>query len=500
MNLLLIELGGPLSDTIKDALRDDGHRLTIRHSLDELFTSLKKDSFDLLILDYRTPSWTPRKLIERLGAPHPPLIGWAEEHAVEELLEAGFDDLLPTNAPPALWLLRVAQCTRGIEQRRSETARQETEQLLTEITDQIPGIVYRFVLDAEGRYQMPFVSSRVRDLLDLTPEEVADMVPLFTQIHEEDIPGLYSTIATSAANLTPWDYEFRFLLHDEYRWFHGHSLPRTGDEGSIVWHGIFRDITHQKRLEDRLRIADRLASLGTLSAGITHEINNPLTFILSNIRGLLDDLPELTSEEVEAALHSAVSGAERIETIISGLQSFAYLKKTPLEPMDLRTILEDTLQIVGNELRRHATLTLKFEENPTILGRRNDLVQIFINLLLNAQQALPATHPARNRILIRLSLRKDSPRQAEVEIEDNGEGISDQNLPKIFDPFFTTKEVGRGTGLGLYICHTLISAMDGLIEVDSAPGEGSRFRVLLPLYEDVDTDLDKDIEPSNESE
>ena len=483
MNLLLIEFGTPLPEEIKQALHDDGHHLVVGQSFDDLFTRLEDHPFDAVILEHRASSWDPRALIKRLPDGHPPLIGWAPGDVAEELLEAGFDDIIDLHAPTALWKLRIAQSTRKIERRRAEVARQESEQLLTEITDQIPGIVYRFVLDAQGHYRMPFVSSRIRNFFDISPEEAEEMTPLFAQIHPEDIPELYSSIAASAATMTPWDYEFRFFVHGNYRWFHGHSLPRHGQNGSIVWHGIFRDITHQKRLEERLRIADRLASLGTLSAGITHEINNPLSFILSNLRGLFEELPELNAEDAEVALRSAISGAERIEKIISGLQSFAYLKKTPLEPLRLGTTLEDTLQIVGTELQRHATLTLDLAANPIILGRRNDLVQIFLNLLINARQAMPSARPDQNRILIRLSL-TDAPRaRAEVLIDDNGEGISKENLPKIFDPFFTTKEVGQGTGLGLYICHTLISAMDGEIEVTSTPGAGSRFRVLLPLFE-----------------
>ena len=484
MHLLLIEFERHFPEKIKEAIQDDGHHLLVSQSLNDLSTLLQNQSFDAVILEHCASSWDPRALVKSLPQDHPPLIGWAPGEAAEELLEAGFDDIVDLQAPAALWKLRIAQSSRKIERRRAETARKETEQLLTEITDQIPGIVYRFVLDAHGRYRMPFVSKRIRDFFDVSPEEAEGMTPLFARVHEEDLPDLYSSIAASAATMTPWNYEFRFFVDGNYRWFHGHSLPREGKERSIVWHGIFRDITHQKRLEDRLGIADRLASLGTLSAGITHEINNPLSFILSNLRGLLEELPELSVEDVAVALHSAVTGAERIEKIISGLQSFAYLKKTPLEPIRLGTTLEDTLQIVGTELQRHATLTLDLATNPLILGRRNDLVQIFINLLINARQAMPAARPEENRILIRLSLIETPRPRAEVLFEDNGEGISEENLPKIFDPFFTTKEVGQGTGLGLYICHTLISAMDGEIEVESSPGVGARFRVLLPLPQD----------------
>jgi signal transduction histidine kinase len=487
---ILIITGGAVPETVLHSLATE-HSVTVL-SPSDILQPAHQNPHDVAILDCRVPDpdfATTRHILQRFSLS---LICWTTTEHATTALATGFDEILLDGSPPALWEHRITQADRPAQHRRSEAARRESEELLEEITDQIPGVVYRFILTPDGDRSMPFVSRPVRDIFGVDPAIVSrDVESLFVLVLDEDLPALNASIATSATTMTPWECEFRILLDGQLRWIHGHSLPRPGEDGSIIWHGMLRDNTHRKHLEERLRIADRLASVGTLSAGIAHEINNPLAFVVSNLTSALEDLDHLDQQDLEDALGAALRGAERIAEIVSGLRTFAYVKSTALEPVDLHQVLEDALQMTGAELRHHAALVIDIQNTPTVIGRRNDLVQVLVNLLINARHALPLDTPANNRIDVILRTDDSTDELAIVEIHDNGHGIPHEQLSTIFDPFYTTKEIGEGTGLGLYICHNLVAGMNGRIEVESAPDEGSTFRVFLPTLRDKDFTLSR---------
>ncbi|WNG48243.1 PAS domain-containing protein [Archangium minus] len=262
------------------------------------------------------------------------------------------------------------------------------------------------------------------------------------------------------------------------RWFR-RQLNAVGDCMAVT----VRDITEQRENEQRLRLNERMASIGMLAAGVAHEINNPLSFVSSNL-GFIGtelrrlELPQEDLGELLEALTEAREGTERMRLIVESLRALSRGDAVLTHPLDLHEVLENSVHLAWGRLRSRGRLVRDYGELPQVLGNSVQLAQVFTNLLINAAQALPKTGGE-----IRLVTRMQGTTQVAVEIQDNGCGIPVENLERIFEPFFTTKPVGEGTGLGLSISHDIIRALGGVMSVDSLEGQGSTFRVFLPVAE-----------------
>ncbi|HET7825157.1 MAG TPA: ATP-binding protein [Anaeromyxobacter sp.] len=243
------------------------------------------------------------------------------------------------------------------------------------------------------------------------------------------------------------------------------------------------NVSEKEHLEARLVVADRMASLGTLAAGVAHEINNPLAFILSNLEFALGELHEPDADpELRRALQDALDGAVRVRDIVRHLRTFSRRDDDRRVILDLRPVLQSAVAVATNELRHRAELQVELGDVPPVLASEHRLGQVFLNLLVNAMQAIPDGRPAANRVRVRTATAPDG--RAVVEVSDTGAGIPADALPRICDPFFTTKPVGVGTGLGLSVCHGIVAQLGGEIAVESAPGVGTTFRVFLPPASD----------------
>jgi PAS domain S-box-containing protein len=255
---------------------------------------------------------------------------------------------------------------------------------------------------------------------------------------------------------------------------------RSGSIERVV--ALVEDVTERKRYEAQLLLADRLASVGTLAAGVAHEINNPLAFVLANLDVSLEVLRERGGpEEVRRALEDAREGASRVREIVRDLRTFARDRGETRTRLDVRRTLRSSINLALPEIRRRARLEVDLAEVPPVLGAEHRLGQVFLNLLVNAAQAIP--EGAAERQQIRVATREDAGRVL-VEVTDTGAGIPTEILPRIFDPFFTTKPVGVGTGLGLAIVHAIVADLGGEVRVRSVPGQGSTFEVDLPASPD----------------
>jgi PAS domain S-box-containing protein len=242
---------------------------------------------------------------------------------------------------------------------------------------------------------------------------------------------------------------------------------------------VVEDVSEKKRLEAQLLLADRMASVGTLAAGVAHEINNPLAFILSNLEFLAEELRRTSPDpEMLRALDDAMDGAARVREIVRDLKTFSRPVDEVREAVDVRAVLRSAIGLASNEIRHRAQLVVEPGDVPRVAASEYRLGQVFLNLLVNAAQAIPEGHAAEHVVRAATSTGPDG--RAVVEISDTGAGIPPEILPRIFDPFFTTKPVGVGTGLGLSICHGIVTQLGGDISVESAPGKGSTFRVVLP--------------------
>jgi signal transduction histidine kinase/CheY-like chemotaxis protein len=239
------------------------------------------------------------------------------------------------------------------------------------------------------------------------------------------------------------------------------------------------DVTERTRLQERLLLSDRMASLGTLTAGVAHEINNPLSVVVANldfVREQVEHSPG-TDPEVVAALVEAIDGASRVARIVKDMKTLSRSDGDAQGPTDLIGAIEKSLQMVQGHLKHRALVIRDLRPVPTVLGNESRLVQVFVNLLINAVQALPEGNAQHNRIEVGTEVADDG--SVIARVRDTGVGIPEQVRERIFDPFFTTKPVGVGTGLGLAIVHNLVLAMNGRIDVDSVVDAGTTFTIRL---------------------
>jgi nitrogen-specific signal transduction histidine kinase len=248
---------------------------------------------------------------------------------------------------------------------------------------------------------------------------------------------------------------------------------------------VLRDVSEARRLQRKLEFAERLASLGTLVAGVAHEINNPLAFIVSNLEFALETLSARADVEqsawvgeVREALHEAQVGAGRVRQIVSDLRFFSRPSTDQQMRTDVNRVLQSCLDMVAHELRPRAQIVTDLQDVPAVLANETRLSQVFVNLLINAAHAIEPSSTQSNEVRVRTSL--DVAGRVIVEVIDSGRGMDSELLQKIFDPFFTTKDVGQGTGLGLSICHGIVKSLGGEIQVESAVGRGTCLRVVLP--------------------
>ncbi|MFL5345804.1 MAG: ATP-binding protein [Hyalangium sp.] len=263
------------------------------------------------------------------------------------------------------------------------------------------------------------------------------------------------------------------------------KAPFTGTGGEPFLVGVIRDVTESRRLEMQLRLADRMASVGMLAAGVAHEINNPLAYISSNLTFVAEQLAqdELTPTqrtELRDAVRESLEGTGRVKVIVQDLKSFSRADDETQGEVDVHRVIQGALRLVRNEFHHRAQLSRSLDPVPVVRGNEARLGQVIVNLLVNALQAFPADRSAeQNAITISTRSRGE---WVHIEVEDNGQGMAPEVQRRIFEPFFTTKPVGVGTGLGLSICNNLIQIMGGFIEVHSKQGWGSTFRLVLPVF------------------
>jgi signal transduction histidine kinase len=282
-----------------------------------------------------------------------------------------------------------------------------------------------------------------------------------------------------------------------------------------------KQVLELQETRQQLVQSEKMAVIGQLAAGVAHEINNPVGFIASNLDTLSDYMVELRElfemqaqalettstkgskngdlsdtatissldnlrafthkvnpnfllPDIDQLIGDSIEGAERVKQIVADLSDFSYLSELQASPEDINTLLQKTINIASSELKYKADIELYLAEVPVVVCHGGKVGQVFLNLLVNAAQAI------KERGLITVSTGREG-EMVWIEISDNGCGIAEKDLAKIFDPFFTTKEIGKGTGLGLHVVKGAIDMHGGEIHVSSKEGCGASFRVLLPI-------------------
>ncbi len=300
--------------------------------------------------------------------------------------------------------------------------------------------------------------------------------------HPDDIAEATRVLDAHVTGLEPlYRVEFRMkTASGDWRWVQSTGRMLKDQPQRIV--GVSVDITERKALQARVARSERLAALGTMAAGVGHEINNPLTFVvltLALMERALGTLPgDTTTEAFSTLLQRARYGTDRISAVVRDLQTVARPLTTGSAVANPVPVLERCLQIADHQVRHRVRVICDFGPTPNVSCSEDRLVQVFLILIINAAQAIPDGQADKHWIRIATSTADDG--RVVIDISDNGAGIPPEDLDRVFEPFFTTKRGTEGTGLGLSICRGIIASLGGDIEVESEHGKGSRFRVLLP--------------------
>ena len=379
---------------------------------------------------------------------------------------------------------------RDISQRReAEEALRRSELRLKQVIDGLPEAI---AVLRGGR--LVFVNRAKVSYLGYERAEELVGRSLADLVHPEDRPGLAEPLQRRLR-------EVRFVRREGEVVTAEVVMQELEFDGAPALLVSARDVSERKQMHARLLQTDRMVSVGTLAAGIAHEINNPLACVIANLDCVAEDLPALSADvrqwqdqalpqheipartalatrlaDLDDALRDARDGAERVRRIVKDLRTLSRGDDDRRAPIDVEALLESSVNMVWNEIRHRARLTKKFAEVPPVEANEARLGQVFINLLLNAAQAIPEGHADRNEI--RLAIVCDGGRVI-VTVGDTGAGIAPEIRARVFDPFFTTKPIGVGTGLGLSICQSIVASLGGEISFESEVGKGSQFRVSL---------------------
>jgi len=359
--------------------------------------------------------------------------------------------------------------------RRTEQALDHASQLLATAQELAEVGVWEWDLDRDHVEW----SDEVYRICGVAPAELAaSFEALVARVHGDDARRLRGYLEGTRATGAPLGLELRVVRPDGETRTASLRARMVGARRVI---GTFADVTSREQLAARLVISDRMVSIGTLAAGVAHEINNPLAFVVANLDMVATEIRERCGgagwSEISTMLDEAGQGAQRIRNIVRGLTLLGRHDDGRTATVAIEPILELALGLANNEIKLRARLVKSYEPTPLVLGNEAQLAQVFVNLLINAAEAIPEGQLDRHEV--RVTTRSDASGAAVIEIRDTGAGIPPEIQGRIFDPFFTTKPVGQGSGLGLSICHGIVRSLGGEISFRSEP-RSTTFRIVLP--------------------
>jgi len=491
LNVLQIEDQDDDALLIANELRRGGWEphCTRVDTVPDLRLALAMGKYDLIISDYGLPRFdapSALSVVKECSSDDVPFIivsGTIPDTAVSNAMKAGAHDFVSKNDLKRL----VPAVRRELNEAKSRHARKLAEVRFSTLARSLEGLVVTLdrdlVIDGAYGRGLPGVQilpdalpgTNVCNFFDVSEQkqvEAACRRVLAGETHGDVVLELTRASSGSIANL-------QLTIS-----------PMTGDDGtagSLV--GYLRDVTEQKRLQGQVVASDRMATIGTLAAGVAHEINNPLSALLSNLHLLGRDLqrllagysltPNLLGELIEIA-DDANEAANMVLTIAGDLRTFSRHAEEEARPVSVKNVLESSLRMARERIERRAHIVRDYADVPPVLAAESSLGQVFLNLLINAAQAIPEGKPSIHQVRVRVHADPES-RFVLVTIADTGSGMSRLIKERLFTPFFTTKPSGVGTGLGLSISRRIVTGFGGDIEVESEEGKGSSFTVKLPV-------------------
>jgi PAS domain S-box-containing protein len=406
------------------------------------------------------------------------------EATIEALLSGQIDAVVDSKSQTPVLLSKAQQALRESEERY--------RQIVEATTDGI--------IKIDDGARIVFVNRRFVEMLGYEPSEligrsIFDLMSAAAQLIARDVFDKRSQRSVDAV-----DTMLRHKDGNDISVNVAGSPLFDGAGRHVGYLGVVRNVTERQKLQSQLMVSDRMASVGTLAAGVAHEINNPLAAVMANLEFMADSLATMGPHpnatwllgELKEPLEEAREAAQMVRLIVRDLKIFSRSPADePTGAVDVKAIMESSVRMAWNEIRHRAQLVKHYGVVPGVKANEARLGQVFLNLLINAAQALPEGRAEHHEI--RVSTRLDGERVV-VEVADTGPGIRPEIIGRIFDAFFTTKAVGEGTGLGLAICHRIVTDMGGELTVESAPGKGATFRVALPVTHEVETKAAEPVE------
>ncbi|MEQ8272311.1 MAG: PAS domain-containing protein [Deltaproteobacteria bacterium] len=369
------------------------------------------------------------------------------------------------------------------DQRRTERALENSEESFHAVIEQMPDAI---TMHRNGSVR--YANLACKRLLLIPDDEDVVGWDILSMVHADDRPRIVERIAEIEERGIAPATEMKLVRMDgEVVTVEVAPVRRLQLADGPVNLIVARDISQRRRMQERFLLADRVASMGTLAAGVAHEINNPLTYVVGNLavaaKGLAAieprDEDRAQVRELEKAIADARAGAERVRYIVGDLRAFSRPDRGELTNIDLRKVLDGAINMAWSEIRHRARLVREYSDAPLVRGSETRLGQVFLNLLVNAAQAIEEGGATKNTI--RVSTGTDEEGRALVEIQDSGVGFDANVSSRMWDPFYTTKP-GEGTGLGLSICQSVVTSLGGEIVAETVSPKGALFRVLLPPF------------------
>ena len=530
-NVLVIDDEKSIRATLSTFLKARGYGVWVAEHANAALQILQTSSVDIVLCDIVLPDITGVEILKRIGEIAPDVLvvmmtgAPTLDTATESLRAGAFDYLVKPLAIDTIY--RIVERAAHLKSLTDEKKRLEEENrhYQTELEELVRNRTGE-LLKSREQLKAVFESSGDRImLLDKTHRVVMvnrnnenatvdDMIgkPLYELMDASDRDRVKEHLDRVLAHNTKEQFETTYRRPDASTVYLSSVAAPVVVSGSVSGCVVSsRDVTERRHLQSQLAQSDRLASMGMLAAGVAHEINNPLAYILFNLESLHDDLPRILEAcglhtggaiaslgdgteatiaeragaeidpsllaDVRDRLHDALEGTKRIRSIARSLGTFSRVERDDLAPVDLSHVLEVATNMAMNEIKYRARLVKNYGKVPLVMASDGRLSQVFLNLVINAAHAIGEGDVENNEIRLRTWTESNA---VCAEVVDTGTGIAPENLDKIFEPFFSTKKSGLGSGLGLPISKSIVEGYGGTIVVESKQGEGTRFVIRFP--------------------
>ncbi|PRP94587.1 ATP-binding protein [Enhygromyxa salina] len=497
MKVVIVDSDTARRSVLARALRD-------AHEVEELAAaSAPPPSADVAILACDQPDGQGGARVELVRRTHPRtwIIAIAGLDGVREVLDVGANDCVtaPVSAAAIKLRLEVARASieGGGEEPRAVFERLRASELtLRSVLQATPDAI---IVHREGRYV--YVNPAAVRQLGLTNADQVIGSSIYNYVMPSEVASIRARIEEMLRSGEPAPPRDMQLLRPNGETFVGEVVSITASfDGAPTVITIIRDVSGQRRIQSQMFLADRLATVGTLTIGVAHEINNPLSWVMGNLGLLIDEfdkqvrMRELPGHDTTAVAASrarvrellgrAQEGTERVRRIVRDLGRFGRADDEDGQVVDVHALLDSAIEIADVQIRHRARVEREYGSTGYARGGEARLGQVFLNLLVNAGQAIESGSPRDN--LVKVDTRDLDDGRVEIAISDTGCGMPERVRERIFEPFFTTKPVGQGTGIGLAISHSIVTSMGGEIVVESEVDRGTTFRVRLgSALEDV---------------